>query len=84
MKMLPAFAVLLMLGASAAAKLAPVEREQAAPDVGDNALYLGPIGAMLESDYFRVPRHAGGSRVFPCRFRLQVEAPGARVTQSCE
>ena len=77
--------LLIACGAEAGATLAQAEPERPARhNVEDDALYLGPIGVMLEADYFRVPRQAGGGRVFPCRFRLQTEAQSTRFTQSCE
>jgi hypothetical protein len=85
MKVLLTSAVLLALCANAAAKLAPFDPEPQRSTMTDDALYLGPIGAMMESDYFNVPRaRAGDSRVFPCRPRLQAQSHSTQIVQTCE
>ena len=84
-KILLACAALLALGASAAAKLAPVEPPRADAVILEDALYLGPIGALVESDYFNVRQSpAGGSRVFPCRPRLHGQPRTAAFAQVCD
>jgi hypothetical protein len=83
MKALVAFALLLAIDAPAQAKLTPGDRVAAAQPVSadDAVMSSGPIGAMLESDYFQAPRSkfgGGGS----CRLYLYFS--DRRLTQSCE
>lgn len=88
MKVLTAFAVFLALGtlalgATAQAKLAPLESQQATISTDDAAMFTGVAGAMLESDYFRAPQPPfAAGRVFPCRLQLRVFEK-TRVAQSC-
>jgi opacity protein-like surface antigen len=86
MKIMLALAVLAALATSAAAKPSLFEPRAAAPAVDDESvLYLGPVGAMLESDYFRVPQPpAGAGRVFPCRVRLHAIGRKPGFTQACD
>jgi hypothetical protein len=62
-------AVMLSLAAPALAKLAPVARGEFMPERQDtNAIFLGPVGAMLESGYFQAtPASATVGGLFPCR-----------------
>ncbi len=85
MKVLLALAAIATLATSAAAIPSPFESRVAAPAVDDDALYLGPVGAMLESDYFRVPEPpAGAGRIFPCRVRLRPIGRTPRFAQACD
>ena len=88
MKVLLAVAMLAALATSAAAMPSPFEPKAAARllrRVDDDALYLGPVGAMLESDYFRAPEPpAGAGRIFPCRVRLHVFGRPPRFAQACD
>jgi hypothetical protein len=53
--------------------------------VDDDALYLGPAGAMLESNYFGVPRPPiGAARIFPCRLRPQPDDHDRYFLQVCD
>jgi hypothetical protein len=85
MKVLLALAVLAALTTSAAAKPSPLAPSTAAPAAEDDALYLEPAGAMLESDYFRGPQpRAGAGRIFPCRVRLHAIGRTRRFAQACD
>jgi hypothetical protein len=85
MKVLLAVAMLAALATSAAAMPSPFEPKAAVSAVDDDALYLGPVGAMLESDYFRAPEPpAGAGRIFPCRVRLHVFGRPPRFAQACD
>jgi hypothetical protein len=85
MKALLALAVLAALATIATANPSPFEPSAATTAADDDALYLGPVGAMLESDYFRAPEPpAGASRVFPCRVRLQPIGRTPRFAQACD
>ena len=84
MKALITGAVLLALGATAQAKLPPLERQVVAISADASALDSGPFGAMLESHYFSAPQapYAAG-RLFPCRSQLHVFEK-TRLAQSCK
>jgi hypothetical protein len=85
MKVLFALAVLVAFATSAAATPSPFEPRPAAPAIDDSPLYLGPVGAMLESDYFRAPQPpAGAGRIFPCRLRLHAISREPRFAQVCD
>jgi hypothetical protein len=85
MKVLLALAVLAALAIGAAAKPSPFEPRTAAPAIEDDALDLRPVGAMLESDYFRGPEpQAGAGRIFPCRVRLHAIGRTPRFAQACD
>lgn len=48
------------------------------------SIYLGPAGAMLESDYFNAPRspfHAG--RIVPCRLDRDDRGETLKLAYSC-
>ena len=78
-------ALLFAFAAAATAKPAPFDYRPAAPRVDDGAIYLGPAGAMIEGDYFKVARpQAGATRIFPCAFHLRVTRGRALVAQSCD
>jgi hypothetical protein len=83
-KVVLGIALLLTLSAAAQAKYAPVEtpRPTAPPD--DSAMFVGPAGAMLESDYFRAPpqqQRSSDSNV--CRLQLRV-FDKTQLAQSCD
>jgi hypothetical protein len=88
MKSAIALTFLLALCTAAAAKLAPVERTMTSSLVAeDSVMYPGPIGAMLESAYFRAPQQAqaaASNRIFPCHLRLYFSKEPMTFTQSCE
>ena len=52
----------------------------------DTAIVLGPVGAMLESNYFHAPPPPGHGRVrlFPCQPRLRAAAQTHRIEQVCD
>ena len=82
MKTLTTFAVLLALGATAQAKLTPNDKvPSASRPVEDAVMYGGPIGAMLETNYFRDARSAFGG-VSSCRLRQYFTEP--RFARPCE
>lgn len=84
MKVLLAAAVLAALATNATAKPSLFESKAAVAIADFDALYLGPVGAMLESDYFRVPEPpAGAGRIFPCRVRLHAIGRTPRFAQTC-
>jgi hypothetical protein len=83
-KVVLGIALFLTLGVSAQAKYAPVEtlRPTAPPD--DSAMFVGPAGAMLESDYFRAPpqqQRSSDSNI--CRLQLRV-FDKTQLAQSCD
>ena len=83
MKALITGAVLLALGATAQAKLPPLERQVVAISADDSTIDSGPSGAMLESSYFRAPQAPlAAGRIFPCRLQLRVFEK-TRLAQSC-
>jgi len=51
--------------------------------VEDAVLYGGPVGALLESDYFRKPRPASGS-VSVCRLHLFFSSEPFRFAHFCD
>jgi hypothetical protein len=84
MRFLLCFALLLFSIVGAAADTAPAERP-AMSRIDTGAIYLGPAGAMIERDYFSVPRpQAGATRIFPCTFRLRITRGTTQVVQTCE
>lgn len=86
MKILLAPALLIALMSGASAKPSPYDvKGTPPPNAEDNLLYLGPAGAMLESDYFGPPQSTiGASRIFPCRLKLHVIDRSARFAQACD
>lgn len=85
MRLLLSFALLTVFLAVAAAAPSPMQRAASAPRLDDGAIYLGPAGALLESDYFSVSRPPPGvTRIFPCRFHLRATVNRTRVAQSCD
>ena len=82
MKALLALAVVLILGAAAMAKPAPVDRPAKVVSAEDSAVAISVPGATLESDYFRAPRAPSASGMFPCRLQLHVFEK-TRLAQSC-
>jgi hypothetical protein len=85
MKVLLAVAVLAASTINAPAKPSHFASKAVIAAVDDDALYLGPVGAMRESDYFRVPEPpAGAARIFPCRVRLHVIGRTPRFAQVCD
>ncbi len=51
--------------------------------VEDAVLYAGPIGAMLESDYFRAPHVQSGNKSL-CRLHLYFSNQPFRLARSCD
>jgi hypothetical protein len=83
MKALIAFAVILALGGTSQAKLAPLEAQQIATSRSDMDMFAGPAGAMVESDYFRAPQPPfAAGRIFPCRLQVRMFEK-TRLAQSC-
>jgi len=70
------------LGAAAAqAKPAPVEPVRLTHATEETAMTTGPVGAMLESDYFRAPkRPITAERILPCRLEIFDKV---KLAQSC-
>jgi hypothetical protein len=82
-KTLIAIALLFMMGATAQAKLAPVDPQPVAFSPDDSAISTEAPGAMLEQNYFRAPQPAtAASRVFPCRLQLRL-FDKTQLAQSC-
>jgi hypothetical protein len=78
-------ALLAAFATSATAKPSLFEPRAAMPAVEDDALYLGPVGAMLESDYFRGPEpQAGAGRIFRCRARRHADGSSPRFARACD
>jgi len=84
MKTLTALAMVLMLGSAAEAKITPSDRAAATPSANTDeaVMYAGPIGAMLEADYFRAPstRAAAGGE---CRLRLYFSDRPVQFARAC-
>ena len=54
------------------------------PTLADDAvMYPGPVGAMLEANYFRAPP-ADASGIAQCRLRLYFSNQPLRLARSCE
>lgn len=83
MKPALAVALLLMLQAAAHATYAPVPPQRLTSPPDESAMLVGPVGAMLESDYFRAPpAPTAARRIFPCRLQLSV-FDKTRLAKSC-
>lgn len=83
MKTAIAMAMLFALGATAQAKLAPLEQPMVAVSADDTTIDSRPSGAMLESVYFRaLPTPFAAGRVFPCVLQLRLFQK-TRIAQSC-
>ena len=84
MKAMTAIAVLLAFGATAQAKVAPLERAVIATGAGDSAINIDPTGAQREADYFHAPQSplAGERLLLPCRLQ-HVVFDKTRLAQSC-
>lgn len=68
MKVLLASCMLMLLGTTAQANLTPLQRQTPEDRTDAWAIYTGPAGAMLESDYFQPPNGAFASqRIAPCQ-----------------
>jgi hypothetical protein len=79
-KALAAIVALSMLGTAALAKPAPIGRQQFT-QAADAVVFIGPAGAMAESDYFRAPPPASAARkLFPCRLQMFAKT---RLAQTC-
>jgi len=80
-------AVALTATATTAAQATLTPNDRVAADrsaiVEDAVLYGGPVGALLESDYFRKPRRASGG-VSVCRLHLFFSSEPFRFAPSCE
>lgn len=84
MKALLALCLLAMMSGPAAASLTPRAPVPPPPGLETWQIYLGPAGAMLESDYFRAPRSPfAGGPVIPCRLRRSGTADEVHLTFSC-
>lgn len=83
MKLALAGVIILSAGVAAYAKPAPVEEPRLTPSPEETVVFLGPAGAMLESDYFRTPQNSPmAGRVFPCRLQLRL-FERTQFAQSC-
>jgi len=82
MKVLIAVAVLFALGATAQARLPPLERQMVTTAADNAATDRGPSYTTHEADYFRAPQPATAGRIFPCRLQLGVFEK-TRLAQSC-
>ena len=85
MRLLLSLALLAAFGAAAVATPSPLQRQAASPSVDVGAIYIGPAGALVESDYFNVPRPRPDiTRIFPCRLHLRALISKTRLAQSCD
>ena len=85
MKCLLALTGLLVFASAAMAVPSPYSAPRLSQPADESALYLGPVGALVEADYFRVPEPTyGTTRIFPCRLRLHIAERDHHVVQSCE
>jgi len=80
-----AFAVLLAFGQAAQAKVAPDDAVLTTPSAAANdaVMYSGPIGAMLEANYFRTPRVVSTGNSL-CRLHLYFSSEPFRLARSCD
>lgn len=70
MKSVAALAIMLALGTAVLAKPTPAEPWLfMSESLNASAVFVGPAGAMMESDYFRAPSQASAQRIFPCLVR---------------
>ncbi|MFN3658517.1 MAG: hypothetical protein ACK4UO_14805 [Pseudolabrys sp.] len=72
---------LILLTQAANAAYAPVETAPRTPSPDVYAMFTGPAGAMLESDYFRAPR-TSERRAIPCRLERSI-FDKTRLAQAC-
>jgi hypothetical protein len=78
-----AVVLLLALATGAEAKHGPAPAKRLTPSPAELAIFMGPAGAMLESDYFRAPGATlAGRGLFPCRLRLDLFAK-TRLAETC-
>ncbi len=82
MKAMLAITALLVLGATAQAKVAPFEGSASAITFRYSAIAIGPAGALLEAEYFRAPPPLA-ERNYPCRLQLRIFEK-TRLAQSCQ
>lgn len=71
----------------AQAKRTPFARAEQTSEPGPEAwsIYLGPAGAMLESDYFSAPHGFFNSRhIAPCRLHRRSADNELRLAYSCQ
>ena len=74
---------LIAAGQAAQAKLTPFERQPRSSTTNVfAAMYLGPIGAMLERDYFQAPQPKSAQQIFPCTAHVVVFVK-TRLAQAC-
>ena len=82
MKALTAIAVLLAFGATAQARVAPLESQAIVTAFGDSI--YSRSAAQREAEYFRAPQSPTlGERNYPCRLQLRVFEK-TRLAQSCQ
>jgi hypothetical protein len=81
-------AALALLWLAPAAKAKTVADDQvptpSSTTAEDAVLYAGPIGAMLESDYFRAPHAQANSDKGVCRLQLYFSNQPFRLARTCE
>jgi len=84
MKVLLASCILVLLGTAAQAGLTPLQR-QAPEDSPDTwAIYTGPAGALLASDYLQPLSGAFASqRIAPCQTLRNTANDEVRITHLC-
>ena len=85
MKTLTVIAMLFVFGATAQAKLTPRDSIAPAPSAlaAESVSYPGPVGAMLESDYFRAKAtNFGGTR--QCSLHSYFSTQPFRLARSCD
>jgi hypothetical protein len=85
MKALIVIAMLFVFGAAAQAKLTPRDSIAPAPSAlaAELAPYSGPIGAMLEANYFRAKAaNFGGTR--QCSLHSYFSTQPFRLARSCD
>jgi len=84
LKILAASCIFVLLCTTAQAKLTPLQR-QAPGDSPDRwAIYTGPAGAMLESEYFHSPNGAfAAQRIVPCQMLRTTVGGEIQISYSC-
>ena len=89
MRIVLALCAVAAMAATAEAKLTPNVQIPFTPAQHPGALeqwsvFLGPAGAMLESDYFRSPRGPfTGRRDTPCRLQNRSASDAVQLAYSC-
>jgi len=84
MKVLLAACILALFGTAAQANLTPLQRQTPEDSPDTWAIYTGPAGAMLESDYLQPQNGAFASqRIAPCQTLRNTADEEVRISHLC-